>query len=184
MKIETSPSGRATCRGCKQTIAKGDLRFAETYNLPTGEEGQRYYHLKCGAENARAGFQIALNQYEGEIPNRAEIDAVLAAPPPKGKGKGTLPYPHADRAPTGRAKCIECSEAIGKGELRVAVEREIDTGAFTTKGAGYLHPACTMQWWEAQEPDGNSPSEFVDKVLANSLFEDAEKAELRTAIGA
>jgi hypothetical protein len=182
MKIETSPSDRATCRGCNEKIAKGELRFAETYSLPTGEEGQRFYHLKCGAENARAGFQIALNQFDGDIPNRAEIDAILAAPPKGKAAKGSLPYPHADRAPTGRAKCIECEEPIGKGELRVAVEREIDTGAFTTKGAGYLHPACTMAWWEAQEPDGSSPSEFVDKVLANSLLSDAEKAELRSAI--
>jgi hypothetical protein len=183
MRIEVSPSGRATCRGCKQTIAKGELRFAESYSLPTGEQGQRYYHLRCGAENARAGFQVALGQYDGEIPDRAALEAILAAPPAKGKGgKGTLPLPHADRAPTGRARCIQCEEAIGKGELRVAVEREIDTGTFSTRGAGYLHPGCAMGWWEAQEPDGSSPSEFVDKLLAHSALSDADKAELRTAV--
>jgi len=183
MRIEVSPSGRATCRGCKTAIGKGELRFAESYSLPTGEEGQRYYHLRCGAENVRAGFQVALAQYEGELPDRAALEAILAAPPAKGKGKkGDLPLPHADRAPTGRAKCIQCEEPIGKGELRVAVEREIDTGAFTSKGAGYLHPSCAMAWWEAQEPDGSSPPEFIEKVLAGSALSDEEKGELRAAL--
>jgi hypothetical protein len=37
-----------------------------------------------------------------------------------------------------------CNNTIAKGELRVAVEREVDTGSFVTKGAGYLHPGCAM----------------------------------------
>lgn len=50
--------------------------------------------------------------------------------------------PTADLAPTGRAKCIQCDEAIAKGSVRIAVEREVDTGTFVAKGAGYLHPGC------------------------------------------
>ena len=36
---------------------------------------------------------------------------------------------------------MQCEESIEKGTFRVAVEREVDTGTFVTRGAGYLHPA-------------------------------------------
>src|SRR5947209_5684823 len=51
-KIEPAPSGRASCRGCKAPIAKGDLRFAEELANPYSDEGGtsfRYWHLACAA---------------------------------------------------------------------------------------------------------------------------------------
>ena len=71
---------------------------------------------------------------------------------------------------------MQCNESIPKGELRVAVEREVDTGSFVTKGAGYLHPACALEH-VGEEADG-----FLAKLKANSNLEgadlDALKAEL------
>ena len=38
-KIEPAPSGRASCRGCKEPIAKGALRFGEETPNPYSEDG-------------------------------------------------------------------------------------------------------------------------------------------------
>ena len=53
-------------------------------------------------------------------------------------------FPYVDKAPTGRAKCMQCEEPIAKDSFRVAVEREIDTGSMVTRGAGYMHPKCAV----------------------------------------
>jgi hypothetical protein len=74
-------------------------------------------------------------------------------------------FPYADKAPTGRARCIQCSQPIDKDTVRIAIEREIDTGAMVTKGAGYMHPACVAAYLEAQ---GGDKAELVDGVRQNS----------------
>jgi hypothetical protein len=66
----------------------------------------------------------------------------------------TPPFPFADHAPTGRAKCVHCGEGIAKGSVRIAVEREIKTSAFDGKGAAYLHAACCEAWASAAWPAG------------------------------
>ena len=91
----------------------------------------------------------------------------------KGKGKpGGFPY--IDKAPTGRAKCMQCEEPIAKDSFRVAVEREIDTGAMVTRGAGYMHPKCVGPHLEASAGD---KAALVEGVRANSRLvpEDLER---------
>ena len=46
------------------------------------------------------------------------------------------PFPHADRAPTGRAKCQECGEPIARGELTLASPSGRKTGPFPVNAAG------------------------------------------------
>jgi poly [ADP-ribose] polymerase len=162
--IETAKSGRATCRACRKPIAKGELRFglegtggfAET-DAPTF----MWHHLECAAKKHPDEMREELGRYEGEVPGRDAIEAKLAeaeaAKPP--------PFPHADRAPTGRARCLACSEAIAKGELRVAIEREIERGMTVTKGAGYLHPKCAAGYVEAQ---GSTHEELTEGIRKNS----------------
>jgi hypothetical protein len=145
--IEVAKSGRATCRACKSAIAKGELRFgAEAPNQFGDEPSYLWHHLKCGATKHPDELRAALTTYEGDIPDRAEIDKLLT----EADSKKPPPFPHADRAPTGRAKCLECGEPILKNALRVAIEREIERGMTVTKGAGYLHPACATAHVEAQ----------------------------------
>jgi hypothetical protein len=162
-RIEVAPSGRATCKTCGKTIAKGELRLGEEYASQFGDGvAVRWHHLPCAATKLPEVLKPALASYAGEVPNRAELEATMSgggagaiaseAAPKKKQGTGGLPG--ADLAPTGRAKCIHCGEAIAKGTVRVAVEREIDTGSFTTKGAGYLHPACCEAWVEKEWPAG------------------------------
>jgi hypothetical protein len=180
-KIEVSPSGRATCKTCATAIPKGELRFGEAYSSQFADEAFRWHHLNCAAKKLPHQLAEALPTFTGEIPNRAELDATLEEAKKNVKVK-TKPkdFPHADKAPTGRAKCIACEQPIEKGAIRVAVEREVDTGAFTTKGAGYLHPACAGGW--AEENDAGE--DFAAQVLANtSGFSPEETAELTKALG-
>lgn len=180
MRIEVSPSGRASCRGCKKAVAKGELRFAETYVIPGMDtEGTRYFHLSCAATKAAAGLQQALASYEGEIPERAALEEAINKSAAKGPGK-TAPLPHADKAPTGRAKCMECREAIAKDSWRVAVEREIHAGAMQTTGAGYMHPGCALGW--AGENSIDDTEAWIDTILANSGLPEKESAEVRQEI--
>ena len=74
MKLELSPSGRAACRGCKNPVPKGELRFAESYVLPGSDQpGHRYWHLECAAKKLAGPVAQALAAYEGEVPNRAAV---------------------------------------------------------------------------------------------------------------
>jgi hypothetical protein len=67
---------------------------------------------------------------------------------------------------------MTCDEAIGKGDWRIAIEREVDTGTFTRTGPGYLHPGCAI------EQTGDE--QLLDKVKANSAgITDADVAQLK-----
>ena len=140
--IEEAKSGRASCRTCKKTITKGELRLGEeVVNAfsSSGEAAFQWHHVLCAAKKKPLALEEALKTTTLAIPNRAELEAEIAENRKKVKPST---YPYAERASTGRSTCLVCSEAIAKGELRVAIERDVDTGSFVTKGAGYLHASC------------------------------------------
>jgi len=140
--IEEAKSGRASCRTCKKTIAKGELRLGvETQTQFSDTPSLQWHHVLCAATKLPAELKAALAEYPGEVPNRAELEAAMAEAEKKGAAK-PAGFPYVDRAPTGRAKCMQCEQPIEKGAFRVAVERELTIGANVTRGAGYLHPAC------------------------------------------
>lgn len=169
--IEEAKSGRASCRTCKKAIAKGELRFGEEAPNAFGDTPSlRWHHLKCAAEKLPAELKTALDEYPGTVPNRAELDQAMTDSLSKGRGKpGGFPY--VDKAPTGRAKCMQCEEPIAKDSLRVAVEREIDTGAMVTRGAGYLHPKCVA---ENLENVGGDKDSLIEGLRANSRLTPAD----------
>lgn len=175
--LEIAKSGRAKCRKCKQAIAKGELRFGEeTVNQfsDSGEPSYFWYHLPCAAKAKPRLLKADLEAYDGEVPERAELEKTIAASAGKEKpGK----FPYAEKAPSGRSRCLACELAIEKDTLRVAIEREVDTGSFVTKGAGYLHPRCAPEFVE--EPEG-----LLEQIKANSTSLDAAAlAELEAALG-
>jgi poly [ADP-ribose] polymerase len=163
--IEEAKSGRATCRTCKKAIAKGELRFGiEVPNQFSDTPSTYWHHILCAAQKLPAELKKELDGYSGTIANRAEIDKALGDSLKGGRGKpGGFPY--CDKAPTGRAKCMQCDETIAKDSIRVAVEREVDTGSFVTRGAGYLHPKCVA---ENLENVGGDKDEFIAGLKANS----------------
>ncbi len=163
--IEEAKSGRASCRTCKKTIAKGELRLGvETQTQFSDTPSMQWHHVLCAAAKLPAELKEALAAYGGEVPNRAELEQAMDDAIRKGGAKpGGFPY--VDRAPTGRAKCMQCEQAIEKGSLRVAVERELEIGGSATRGAGYLHPRCVA---ENLENVGGSVEDLALGLRANS----------------
>jgi poly [ADP-ribose] polymerase len=169
--IEEAKSGRASCRTCKKAIAKGELRLGvETPNQFGDTPSLQWHHVLCAAGKLPAELKAALDAYDGTVANRPELDQAMADAIAKGTAKpGGFPY--VDRAPTGRAKCMQCEQPIEKAAFRVAVEREIDTGAMVTRGAGYLHPKCVV---ENLENIGGSVEDLVKGLRVNSRLPQAD----------
>lgn len=178
--IEEAKSGRASCRTCKKAIAKGELRFGEEAPNAFGDApSMRWHHLMCAAEKLPAELKAALDAHPDPVPNRAELDTAMADALAKGRGKpGGFPY--ADKAPTGRARCIQCQQAIEKDSIRVAVEREIETGGMVQKAARYMHPACVAANLEAS---GEDKDELIEGVRVNSRLQPADLDAAIAAIG-
>jgi hypothetical protein len=172
--IEQAKTGRARCRGCRNAIAKGELRFGEEapndFDPEGGGTSMRWFHLKCAAEHRPALLREALSAHTGDIPERADLEARMA----KAEASAPPPYPYAERAATGRSKCGACSEAIEKGAFRVAYEREIDTGMMTRKGPGYLHTGCA--------PDFLNEPELAAKLRAHSRLSPEDLGALEAEV--
>jgi poly [ADP-ribose] polymerase len=173
--IEVAKSGRAGCRTCRKPIAKGELRFGEEAPNQFGEASEasyRWHHLKCAAQKHTDELRAALATYDGEVPEREELERIMA----DADAKKPPPFPYADKAPTGRARCQGCGETIAKDSIRVAFEREIDRGGTVTKGAGYLHPACAAAYIEQ---NGSTHAELTEGLQKNTRdLSDAEREQL------
>ncbi len=143
--IDIAKTGRATCRGCGEKIAKDTVRYGEEVANTSSDDGgtsYRWLHLACAAKKHANDLRKVMAAYEGEIPDRAAIDAIIAE-------NAHPAYPYAEIAPNGRARCRVCREAVTKGVVRVAFERLYDTGMGVTKTAGYVHAACVQKSEEA-----------------------------------
>lgn len=172
--IEEAKSGRAGCRTCRKPIAKGELRFGEEVENQFADAGEttfRWHHLECAAGAKSDELRTVLPTFEGITPERrAEIEKLMA----EADAKKPPPFPHADKAPTGRAKCQGCGESIAKGELRVAFERTIERGMTQTKGAGYLHPKCAAAYIEE---NGGTHAELTESLRTNTRDLSPEEME-------
>jgi poly [ADP-ribose] polymerase len=139
--IEVAKTGRSRCRVCREPIAKGALRFGEEQPSAFSDGLQWvWHHLECAARKKPVPVRTALAAFQGDVPNRTELEAALAA-----ADESPSVFPYAERAPTGRSKCLQCREAIEKGALRIATERELELGMSTRPGVGYLHVACARE---------------------------------------
>lgn len=172
--IEEAKSGRAGCRTCRKPIAKGELRFGEEVEnqfADGGETTYRWHHLGCAAgsksDELRSALVACTTVSEEQ---RAELERSMA----EADAKKPPPYPHADKAPTGRARCLACGEGIAKGVVRVAIEREIERGMTVTKGAGYLHPRCAAAY---VEDSGGTHAELTEALRANTRGLDEAELE-------
>ena len=145
--IEAAKTGRARCRGCRQAIEKGSLRFGEEQPSAFAEGMQWvWYHLPCAAKHKPVQVRSALVAFGGEVPGRAEIEGLLAE-----ADTVASVFPYAERAATARSKCLHCREPIEKGRLRVATQRAVEYGGMGRTGAGYLHPRCAGAFLEAAD---------------------------------
>jgi hypothetical protein len=136
--IEPATTGRAKCRGCGRSIARGDLRFGEGAPNAYGEgETHLFYHLVCAACRRPERFPAALEAQALQIPDRAWLLAAAA----EGLAHPRLPrLARVERAPSARARCRSCSAAIDKGTLRFVLEW-YEEGRWSP--SGYLHVECS-----------------------------------------
>jgi hypothetical protein len=165
--LEPAVSSRSRCRHCRKEIEEGDLRFGSDYEGLYGDGAASYvwFHVRCASQRMPDRLLPLLRKATRSARESLDdFDKILAACD-KNLKKSTSKFPYGERAASGRAKCIKCDQAIAKGELRVAVEREIQTGSFTQVGAGYLHPACAVAHLEDPELGARlkSASPLLDK---------------------
>ena len=165
--IEEAKSGRARCRTCREAIAKGELRFGE--EVPNafggGEMALQWHHLACAAAKKPKELEQAVQGYAGTIP-----ESVLAAMKESAAKAKPATFPYAERAPTGRSKCLACEQPIEKDTLRIAVEREVEIAGQMRTSPGYLHPACAKAYTQDDE--------LGDLLAANSSLPPAEMQEM------
>jgi len=146
--INPAPSARAKCRACGRTVEKGALRFGEADANPYGEgESFRWFHLECAAlrRPERLGPAIETGTDLPELPEREKLLALV---------KEGLDEPRLTRlarvshAPSGRAQCRHCREAIGKGAPRAELEFW-EEGRFSA--GGFLHARCASGYFETKD---------------------------------
>lgn len=144
--IEPAASGRAKCRGCKQAISKGELRFGERLPNPFADgEMTLWFHLDCGAYRRPESFNEVLAESESPPEDAPRLKEIVA----EGLMHDRLPrIAGAGVAPSARAKCRECREPILKDHFRIALEF-FEEGMFNP--AGFIHPECASKYFETTD---------------------------------
>lgn len=141
--VETAKSGRARCRTCGEGIQKGEARFGEEVPNAFSDSGGmalQWHHLRCAAKKKPSQLREALGTFPGAVPDRAELDRLIAENEPKQR---PTTFPYAELASSARSHCGECHTVIAKGALRVALAREQDGPALMMPPTPrYYHLAC------------------------------------------
>src|SRR5262249_6238881 len=120
--IEPAKTSRSRCRHCRKDIEEGDLRFGSDIEGFYGDGGSSYswFHLRCASQRMPDRLLVLLKKERSKT--RIEDYDKLVASCEVAQKKSASTYPYGERAPSGRARCIKCDQALVKGELRVAVE--------------------------------------------------------------
>jgi hypothetical protein len=140
--IEPATSGRAKCRSCDQSIAKGELRFGERQPNAFGDgEMTLWFHLPCAAYSRPEPF---LETQSGATPEAQPTQWIEAAR--FGIAHRRVPRLHgAERATSSRARCRSCREPIGKDEWRLSLVFFED---YRFSPGGYIHARCARAYFE------------------------------------
>jgi hypothetical protein len=140
--IEPAASGRAKCRGCGKPIARGELRLGARLPNPFVEgELTLWFHLTCGAYKRPEAYLDAARETKETIANAQWLEEQAKL----GLEHERLPrLDGCDRAPTGRAACRSCREAIEKGTWRIALVYYDEVEGRFSPG-GYVHPKCARE---------------------------------------
>ncbi len=117
--LAPAPSGRAKCRGCGRPIAKGELRFGESFANPYAEgEAQSWFHVPCAAL-MRPERLLPVLDAAGQIDDREWLRTTAEF----GVAHHRLPrLAGIERASSGRATCRSCREPIAKDSYRLRLQ--------------------------------------------------------------
>jgi hypothetical protein len=169
--IEPASSGRAKCRGCDRPIAKDELRFGERLPNAFGEgEMTLWFHLPCAAYTRPEPF-LETSAAPGAIESASALEAAARF----GVAHRRVPRIHgAERASTGRARCRQCREPIGKGEWRIPL---VFFEEYRFEPGGFIHAGCAQPYFDTID--------IVDRIRHFSPALDAgELADLAAALRA
>ena len=145
--IEAAPTGRAKCRGCGGKIDAGALRFGEAPAEP----------VRRGRDDALVPPRVRCLQAPRAVPRGARREGGAARRPrggsrrPRARPSTIRRLPRVDgaeRAPTGRAQCRHCREAIAKDAWRIGLVFW-EEGRFNA--AGYVHVRCAPAYFETSD---------------------------------
>jgi hypothetical protein len=144
--IEPAASARASCRGCGERIAAGELRFGESVPNPFADgETTHWFHLACAAFKRPEPFLETLEARTEAVDDRERLTADARL----GVAHERLPRINgAERAPSGRAQCRSCRETIAKGAWRITLVFYED-GRF--QAAGFVHVRCSRAYFETAD---------------------------------
>jgi len=167
-KIEEARSSRSRCRTCRRKIEKGKLRLGVLLEGPYGT-GYLWHHLTCAAkrrtDDVEAAYQEGAWEEGLEVPPLDSLRALREKAEAEKAARKEPPY--VERAPTGRAKCKHCGEAIEKGSLRITLAREVSFGNQTRSNPINVHPRCVAAELQGEdcltEVDG-----FEEALRANT----------------
>lgn len=141
--FEPAASGRAKCRGCGRTLAKGEWRFGERLPNPFGEgEVTHWFHPACAAYKRPEAVAASLGEAPPRLPDRAGLERITSS---------ALALPRltridgAERAPSGQARCRQCKEPIEKGAWRIRLVFH-EEGTFSP--GGFIHLQCREPYFE------------------------------------
>ena len=164
--FEVAPTGRAKCRACGATIAKGELRFGERSPNPYGEgEMTQWFHPVCAAFKRAEPLLEALPEAPEHLGDKAGLET---------RARATLEHRRlervdgAERSPTAQAKCRHCRERIERGAWRIRLTL-YESGRFSP--GGFVHLACYPAYFEGHE--------VLDRIQHFSPgLEDADRMDL------
>jgi hypothetical protein len=144
--FEPAASGRSKCRGCKQALQKGELRFGERLPNPFAEgEVTHWFHPVCAAHKIPEALLEGLAAATAEVPDRESLERIANF----GITHRRVPrIDGAERSPTGQARCRNCKETIEKGAWRVRLVFH-EEGNFSP--GGFVHLTCRKAYFETDD---------------------------------
>lgn len=166
--FEPAATNRSKCRGCKQALQKGELRFGEGLPNQFGEgEVTHWFHPMCAAYKRPEPLLEALQSAATDVPDREALERTARA----SLAQHRLPrIDGAERSPTGQAKCRQCREPIEKGSWRIRLIFH-EEGVFSP--GGFIHLGCRQAYFET--------GDTLEQVLHFSPALDvADREALRT----
>jgi poly(ADP-ribose) polymerase-like protein len=144
--LESASSGRAKCRGCGQTIQRGELRFGERLANPFAEgEMTLWFHPACAAYKRPEPLLEAFGVTPENVPDREKLESAAR----RSLAHRRVPrIDGAERAPSGQARCRHCREPIERGTWRIRLVH-YDEGRFSP--GGYVHLGCRKAYFETDD---------------------------------
>ncbi len=140
--IEPSKSGRANCRGCGRSIARGELRFGEALpNAYADGESLFWFHLVCAACMRPEKFGPALDSCSQPIAEQQWLRQTVSIGLAHHRVQRLL---RAERASSGAARCRQCRELVNKGSWRLALQM-FEEGRM--QPIGTIHIECARAYF-------------------------------------